>query len=70
MCIRDRRWLLLVFGGVALAQVVLGVTTLLLHVPVVLGAAHQAGALLLLTIGLSIAFFGRSSGHQRIREGQ
>jgi heme A synthase len=39
-------------------------------VPVVLGAAHQAGALLLLTIGLSIAFFGRSSGHQRIREGQ
>ena len=65
-----QRWLLLVFGGVALAQVVLGVTTLLLHVPVVLGAAHQAGALLLLTIGLSIAFFGRSSGHQRIREGQ
>ena len=35
-----QRWLLLVFGGVALAQVVLGVTTLLLHVPVVLGAAH------------------------------
>jgi cytochrome c oxidase assembly protein subunit 15 len=32
-----------------LVQVALGITTLLLSVPVVLGVAHQAGALLLLT---------------------
>jgi cytochrome c oxidase assembly protein subunit 15 len=30
-------------------QVTLGITTLLLYVPVSLAAAHQAGALLLLT---------------------
>jgi cytochrome c oxidase assembly protein subunit 15 len=31
-----------------LAQVVLGITTLILVVPVALGAAHQAGALFLI----------------------
>jgi heme a synthase len=41
--------LLLLAGTV---QVVLGVSTLLLHVPVALGAAHQGGALLVLTIAL------------------
>ena len=30
-------------------QVMLGVSTLLLHVPVALGTAHQGGAVLLLT---------------------
>ncbi len=35
-------------------QVLLGVTTLLFAVPVALGAAHQAGALILLTISLFI----------------
>ena len=33
-------------------QVGLGISTLLLHVPVALAATHQAGALLLLTIAL------------------
>ncbi|MDT8387264.1 MAG: COX15/CtaA family protein [Thiogranum sp.] len=33
----------------AITQVSLGISTLLLHVPVALGAAHQAGALVLLT---------------------
>ena len=36
----------------AILQVVLGITTLLLAVPVVLGAAHQAVAMLLFTIAL------------------
>ena len=35
-----------------LLQVGLGISTLLLHVPVSLAATHQAGALLLLTIAL------------------
>ena len=37
-----------------LLQVGLGISTLLLHVPVALAATHQAGALLVLTIGLYI----------------
>ena len=35
--------------GMAMVQVALGITTLIMRVPVQLGAAHQAGALLLLT---------------------
>lgn len=38
---------------VAGAQVILGIATLLLRVPVVLGVAHQAGALLLLTAAVT-----------------
>ncbi len=38
--------------GVAVVQVALGITTLLLGVPIVLAAAHQASALLLFTIAL------------------
>ena len=37
-----------------LVQVALGISTLLLHVPVALAATHQAGALLLLTVVLFI----------------
>jgi len=36
----------------AIIQVALGISTLLLHVPVALGVTHQAGALLLLTLVL------------------
>lgn len=39
---------------VAIAQVILGISTLLLHVPVALGVTHQAGALTLLTVILFI----------------
>jgi cytochrome c oxidase assembly protein subunit 15 len=42
------------FLAVALAQVVLGVLTLLMQVPVALGAAHQGGALVLFTIALFV----------------
>ena len=42
-------------------QVTLGISTLLLHVPVALGAAHQGGALALFTIMLFVA--------QQIRKG-
>ena len=37
------------------AQVILGISTLLLHVPVVLAAAHQGGAILLLTAALFVS---------------
>jgi len=36
-------------------QVILGISTLLLHVPVVLGTAHQGGAVLLLTAALFLS---------------
>ena len=39
---------------VAIAQVALGISTLLLHVPVALGVTHQAGALTLLTVSLFV----------------
>ena len=45
----EARRVLLLVAGVALAQFALGLSTLLLVVPVPLAAAHQAGALLLLT---------------------
>jgi cytochrome c oxidase assembly protein subunit 15 len=40
---------------VAIAQVALGISTLLLHVPVALGVTHQAGALTLLTVTLFVS---------------
>ena len=40
-------------------QVILGISTLLLHVPVALGAAHQGGAVLLLTATLFAAHVAR-----------
>lgn len=43
-------------AAIAVAQVALGIATLLLEVPVALGAAHQAGALILLTALLWCAF--------------
>ena len=39
-------------GGMAVLQVGLGIATLLLVVPVPLAAAHQAGAVVLLTLAL------------------
>jgi cytochrome c oxidase assembly protein subunit 15 len=39
-------------AAMVLVQVGLGVSTLLLYVPVWLGALHQAGALILLTLAL------------------
>jgi cytochrome c oxidase assembly protein subunit 15 len=41
-------------AGMALLQVGLGIATLLLVVPVVLGVMHQAGAVLLFTLGLLV----------------
>jgi cytochrome c oxidase assembly protein subunit 15 len=43
----------------ATAQGLLGIATLLLHVPVVLAAAHQGVALLLLTFALYLAYLAR-----------
>ena len=47
-------------GAIALvtalvAQIVLGISTLLLHVPVALGVAHQCGAVVLLTTALFVS---------------
>ena len=49
---RERRRALNVLAAIALIQAGLGISTLLLYVPVPLGAAHQAGALLSLTAAL------------------
>jgi cytochrome c oxidase assembly protein subunit 15 len=51
--VRRGAWLLL--GALGL-QVTLGITTLLNHVPVPLAAAHQAGAVLLLSCALYLAW--------------
>lgn len=49
-------------GAMVVVQVVLGVTTLVLAVPVALGTAHQAGALMVL--GLTVLFLRESCGAQ------
>jgi cytochrome c oxidase assembly protein subunit 15 len=58
----DRRQLLWLHavGVVAVIQVALGISTLVLHVPVTLAALHQAGAMALLTVLLVLAFQSRS----------
>lgn len=48
--------------GMAWAQVALGVTTLLSHVPVGLGTAHQAGALALLSLVIGLMHNTRDAG--------
>jgi cytochrome c oxidase assembly protein subunit 15 len=47
-------------AGMAFVQVILGVSTLLLVVPVTLAAAHQGGAVILLTLALCLAHAARS----------
>jgi len=44
--------ILLIMLGI---QITLGISTLLLSVPVALGASHQAGALVLLTVALFVS---------------
>lgn len=48
-------------AGMAFLQVILGVSTLLLVVPVTLAAAHQGGAVILFTLALCLAHAARSS---------
>jgi len=48
-----------VLAMIAIIQVSLGISTLLLHVPVVLAAAHQGAALALLTAALYLVFITR-----------
>ncbi len=45
-----------------LAQVALGISTLLLHVPIALAAAHQAGALVVFTVAVFLAQQLRAPG--------
>ena len=42
-------------GGIAVAQVSLGVSTLMMNVPIHLAATHQLGSLALLTSGLCLS---------------
>ncbi len=56
---------LLVIG---VLQVALGISTLLLHVPVPLAAAHQAGALVVFTVGVFITHQLNCNGSIRQRE--
>ncbi|ROP81081.1 cytochrome c oxidase assembly protein subunit 15 [Stella humosa] len=54
--------LALACGAMVAVQFALGVATLLLHVPVALGAAHQAGAVTLLTLLVCLAHAVRRTG--------
>ena len=56
---RTAKWLLLC---IMLAQIALGISTLLLQVPLVLGAAHQGGAVALLSAALFVAHLARKNG--------
>jgi cytochrome c oxidase assembly protein subunit 15 len=49
---------------IAVLQVALGISALLLHLPTVLASAHQAGALLLFTAALFVAHSARTSPGQ------
>ncbi len=51
------RWIFLSLGLAALGQYLLGITTLLMAVPVALGALHQAGAITLLTLYTIAAYW-------------
>ena len=53
---RPTRTAVHLFMLMAVAQVSLGISTLLLHVPVPLAATHQAGALVLLTLALLVNY--------------
>jgi cytochrome c oxidase assembly protein subunit 15 len=55
------KWALHALLAVALLQLTLGVSTLLLVVPTPLAAAHQAGAMLLLTTALVLRHKLRAS---------
>jgi len=56
---RSRLASVLILAALA-AQVILGISTLLLHVPIPLAAAHQGGAVVLLSAGLFFAHSLRS----------
>ena len=60
---RAARVPLAVLGGLVLLQYALGVTTLLLVVPVSLGTLHQAVAMLLLTAALVSLYLHRGRSH-------
>ena len=49
------------------AQVTLGITTLMTHVPASLGSAHQAGALTLFSLVLALIHSLRRSSSSMIR---
>jgi len=55
------RWMLQLLPLVAVLQVTLGITTLLLGVPIGIAALHQAGAVLLLTVTILLYHALRSS---------
>ncbi len=58
------RWAIPVLLLIAVLQVALGISALLLHLPMVLASAHQAGALLLFTAVLFVAHRARRSSGQ------
>ncbi|MBK5911910.1 hypothetical protein CCR85_10460 [Rhodothalassium salexigens] len=58
----------LALAGVCLLQMTLGIATLLAHVPVALGAAHQAGGVAVLTLGVILlhrSLPAREPAHER-----
>lgn len=61
------RALALATGAMAALQAALGISTLLLVVPIPLAAAHQAGAVALLTLALATAHAARAPGLRPLR---
>lgn len=60
---------LMAVGGLVALQIALGISTLMLYVPVSLGAAHQGGALALLTGALGLAHAVRRVDVEAVRAG-
>lgn len=64
----DQRRVLLLLGLAVLAQVVLGIFTLIYFVPLSLGALHQGGALVVLGLALYLYYLLRYSGGKNASE--
>ncbi len=58
---RHTRVTALFFAIAALAQAILGVLTLLFHVPVILGTLHQGTAVIVLSLGLYLYYLGKQT---------
>jgi heme a synthase len=64
---RPLRWGIAAVALTVAIQAALGITTLLMQVPVLLGTLHQGGAVLVLTAVLAAAHWGRTPGNRAAR---
>lgn len=62
----EKKWIIGLLGW-SVVQVILGISTLVLHVPYDLAVAHQAGALILLTLFLGTLYYAPFNWSQEYR---